>query len=426
MSSQTIYKSYKYRLYPDTDQAHTLAVWFGCVRFVKNKLISNFNTWSSEGPNRPMTEKILKDDPELAWLKEVPAVILQQARMDVDETKKQYFSKTRKKKIGRPKYKKRSGHQSMRFPASTTAIKSFEAIKDGFIKLPKMDTPIQIVVHQQFTGRPVNLTVSRTPSMEYYVSILVEEEVVLKPATHREVGIDLGLTDLIITSDGIKFQRVKHQLEKTNQLLKKAQKKLAKKEKGSKSYERARIRVARVYARITRIRNDYYHNISTWLVSNYDAIYVENLNVNGMLKNRRMARAIQDAAWSMLVSMIEYKSIWYGKTFHQIDRWYPSSKTCSCCGHKMDKLPLDIREWACPKCNTHHDRDINAAINIKNQGQLDCYEQLLDQFWSDGTADRELQIPMRLEKYASKTERSKTPVLVGIGTDEDTRLKIVY
>ena len=285
MSSQTIYKSYKFRLYPDADQTHTLAVWFGCVRFVKNKLISNFNSWSSEGPNRPMTEKILKDDPELPWLKEAPAVILQQARMDVDQTKK-----------------------------------------------------------------------------------------------------------------------------------------LAKKEKGSKSYERARIRVARLYARITRIRNDYYHNISTWLVSNYDAIYVENLNVNGMLKNHRMARAIQEAAWSTLVSMISYKSIWYGKTFHQIDRWYPSSKTCSCCGHKVDKLPLDIREWTCPNCGTHHDRDINAAINIKNQGQLDCYDQLL----SDGTADMGYNIPMRLGKYASKTERSKTPVLVGIGTDEDTRSLVVY
>ena len=426
MSSQTIYKSYKFRLYPDADQAHALAVWFGCVRFVKNKLISNFNSWSFDGPNRPMTEKILKDNPELPWLKEVPAVILQQARMDVDETKKQYFSKTRKTKICRPKYKKRSGHQSMRFPASTTAIKSFEAIKDGTIKLPKMNVPIQIVVHQEFTGRPVSFTVSRTPSMEYYVSILVEEEVALKPAAHREIGIDLGLTDLIITSDGIKFQRVSRQLEKANQLLKKAQKKLAKKEKGSKSYERARIRVARLYARITRIRNDYYHNISAWLVSNYDAIYVENLNINGMLKNHRMARVIQEAAWSTLVSMISYKSDWYGKTFHQIDRWYPSSKTCSCCGHKVDKLPLDIREWACPKCNTHHDRDINAAINIKNQGQLDCYEQLLDQFWSDGTADMGYNIPMRLGKYASKTERSRTPVLVGIGTDEDTRLKIVY
>ena len=369
-----------------------------------------------------MTEKILKDDPEYIFLNDVPAVILQQARMDVDQTKKQYFNKTRKTKIGRPKYKKRSGHQSMRFPASTTIIKSFEAIKDGAIKLPKMNVPIQIVVHQEFTGRPVSFTVSRTPSMEYYVSILVEEEVVLKPASHREVGIDLGLTDLIITSDGIKFQRVSRQLEKANQLLKKAQKKLAKKEKGSKAREKARIRVARLYARITRIRNDYYHNISTWLVSNYDAIYVENLNVNGMLKNHRMARVIQEAAWSTLVGMIGYKSNWYGKTFHQIDRWYPSSKMCSCCGHKVDKLPLDIREWTCPNCNAHHDRDINAAINIKNQGQLDCYDQLL----SDGTADMGYYIPMRLGKYASKTERSKTPVLVGIGTDEDTRSLVVY
>jgi putative transposase len=205
-------------------------------------------------------------------------------------------------------------------------------------------------------------------------------------------------------------------------LLKKAQKKLAKKEKGSKSREKARIRVAKLYARITRIRNDYYHNISKWLVENHDAVYLEDLNVNGMLKNRRMARAIQEAAWSTLVAMIIYKANHAGRTVHKIDRWYPSSKTCNCCGHKMKKLPLDIREWDCPNCGTHHDRDINAAINIKNQGQLDCYQQLL----SDGTADMGYNIPMRLEKYTVKTERPMAKAVVGVGTDEDARSLVEY
>ena len=276
--------------------------------------------------------------------------------------------------------------------------------------MPKLERPIKIVVHREFSGRPVSFTISKTPSNEYCVSILVEEDVETRPVVHREVGIDLGLTDLIITSSGIKFNRVKKQLEKANRLLKKAQKKLAKKQNGSKSREKARIRVAKLYARITRIRNDYYHNISKWLVENHDVVYLEDLNVNGMLRNRRMARAIQEGAWSTLVAMIIYKANHAGRTVHKIDRWYPSSRTCNCCGHKVDKLSLDIREWDCPNCGTHHDRDINAAINIKKQGQLDCYDQIL----SDGIADRELQIPMRLEKYASKTERSKTPVLVDI------------
>ena len=417
-----VYKSYKYRLYPTLEQIQYLSMCFGHVRLVWNKLVKNFNSWSATGPNRPMSEKTLKDDPQYSFLKDVPAVILQQKANDFDEAKRQHFSKTRKKKLGRPKFKKRGSHESIRFPASTTAIKSFGAIKDGFIKLPKLERPIKIVVHREFSGRPVSFTISKTPSNEYYVSILVEEDVETQPVVHREVGIDLGLTDLIITSSGIKFNRVKKQLEKANRLLKKTQKKLAKKQNGSKSREKARIGVAKLYARITRIRNDYYHNISKWLIENHDAIYLEDLNVNGMLKNRRMARAIQEAAWSTLVAMIIYKANWAGRTVHKIDRWYPSSKTCNCCGHKVDKLPLDIREWTCPNCGTHHDRDINAAINIRKHGQLDCYDQLL----SDGTADMGYNIPMRLEKYTVKTERPGAKALVGVGTDEDTRSLVEY
>lgn len=416
-----ILKAYKYRIYPNKEQQQFLEKNFGAVRFLWNKLTHAFNSYSKEGPNLVLQEKTLKDRPEYSWLNEVMSVALQQKRMDFDEAKKQYFSKTRKSKLGRMKFKKKgASRDQFRIPGTTaTKVNSFDDVKSGWIKLPKME-PMQIVAHRAFSGSVKNITVSKT-SNQYFVSILVEEDIDLKPMAAREVGIDLGLNALIITSDGYKFQRVSRQLEKTNQLLKKAQRKLARKVKGSSSYEKARIVVTKLYARITRIRNDYYHSISSWLVSNYDAIYLENLNVSGMLKNRKMARAIQEAAWSTLVGMIKYKSNWYGKTVHQVNRFFPSSKTCSDCGHKEEKMPLDIREWTCPSCGAEHDRDVNAAINIKNQGQIDCYEQKIP----DGIAGLVL-IPVRLEKFITKIERSIAKVIVDEGMDEDTRSSAQY
>lgn len=277
-------------------------------------------------------------------------------------------------------------------------------------------SPMKIVAHRAFIGDIKNLTVSKV-SNQYYISILVEVDIDLKPMSGKEIGVDLGLNDLIITNEGHKFQRVSKQLEKTNLLLKKAQRKLARSKIGSNNRNKLRLRVQKLYLKITRIRNDYYHSISSWLVSNYDAIYLENLNINGMLKNHRMARAIQEAAWSTLVDMIKYKCNFYGKTVHQINRFFPSSKTCSCCGHKADKMPLDIREWTCPSCGSEHDRDINAAMNIKNQGQIDCYEEIL----SVGITDLGPKIPARLEKFVTKIERSIAKAVVNKGTDEDTR-----
>lgn len=414
-------KAYKYRIYPDKDQIQFLEKNFGAVRFVWNKLVHAFNSYTKEGPNLIVSEKSLKDDPEYEWLNEVMSVALQQKRMDFDELKKQYFDKKRAVKVGRPKFKKKGvSRESFRIPGQTvTKVNSFEDIKDGFIKLPKMNS-MKIVQHRQFNGSVRSITVSKT-SKQYFVSILVEEDIALKPMSGREVGIDLGLNDLIITSDGHKFQRVSKQLTKATQLLKKAQRKLARKTKDSNSYSRHRTIVQRLYAKISRTRNDYYHNVSSWLVNNYDAIYLENLNVNGMLKNRKMTRAIQEAAWSTLIGMIKYKSEFYGKTVHQINRFFPSSKTCSSCGHKVEKMPLYVREWECPSCGEHHDRDINAAINIKNQGQLDCYEEILP----DGIAGM-VVIPTRLEKYINKIERSGPEGLVDVGTDEDTRSLVQY
>lgn len=411
-----ILKAYKYRIYPNKEQQQFLEKNFGAVRFIWNKLTHAFNSYSKEGPNLVITEKTLKDSTDYSWLNECLSVALQQKRMDFDEAKKQYFSKTRKTKTGRMKFKKKgSSRDSFRIPGSTaTKVNTFADIRDGSIKLPKME-PMKIIQHKAFNGEVKNITVSKT-SNQYFVSILVEEDIDLKPMAGKEIGIDLGLTDLIITSAGHKFQRVSTQLEKTNQLLKKAQRKLSRKTNGSNSYSRQRLMVQKLYARITRIRNDYYHNIQSWLVENYDSIYLEDLNVNGMLKNRKMSRAIQEAAWSTLVGMIKYKANWYGKTVHQINRFFPSSKTCSSCGHKVEKMPLDIREWTCPSCGEDHDRDINAAINIRNQGQVDCYEEILP----DGISGL-VEIPARLVKYIAKIERSSPSGLVDVGTDEDTR-----
>jgi putative transposase len=257
-----------------------------------------------------------------------------------------------------------------------------------------------------------SVTISKASSGKYFASILVEEDQKLLDMTGLEVGIDLGLKDLIILDDGTKF---KHPDEiqgivKAKRNLKKQQRKLARKTKGSKSYEVQRIEVAKAYERITNIRKDYYHNLSRWLVNSFDAIYLENLNVKGMMKNHCLARKIQDASWSTLVGMISYKAGWAGKTFHQIGRFVPSSKTCSCCGYKKQDLTLGDRFWDCPGCGSSLDRDVNAAQNIKNFGQLDCYGQVLPSVATTEEGREDAQsassIPMGLQKFADKIERS--------------------
>ena len=365
-------RSYKYRIYPTKSQANYLNQNFGAVRFVWNHMVSNFNSWSSDGPNRPMNEKILKDDLENPWLKDMISYGLQQKRMDFQETKKQYFNKGRKVKIGRPGFKKRGvSNDSFRIPGQTLKFNKCIDLHSGFIKLPKM-TPIKIVIDRPFAGNLKSVTVSKNKVGQYYVSVLVEEDVVLKKDTHHMIGIDLGLKDLLVASSGLKISNPRW-FRKSQAELKKAQKHLSRKTKGSKRYEKQRLKVAKIHLKIKNQRNYVYQVLSTWLVDNYDIICLEDLNVKGMVKNRRLAKSISDAAWSSFVSMLAYKCTWYGKTFHRIDRWYPSSKTCSCCGHKMDQMTLDIREWVCPSCEIIHDRDLNAAINILNKGLDDLY-----------------------------------------------------
>ena len=400
------FRSYKYRLYPTTQQESLLNQYVGAKRWMYNYLLSeqkrrhaaNEKHLSAFDCNNLIPE--LKKRPDTAWLKTVDSILLQNAAEDLATAYKNFFDSIKGKRKGLkaelPKYKRKGGRESYR----TRGVKvDFD---NNIVTVPKIKN-IKCVLHRTFDGTIKSATISKNPDGKYYISVLVEESIQLKPMTGREVGIDLGLKDLAILSTGVKFDHPEQMLAKAKRALKKEQRILSRKTKGSKNREKQRLKVARCYARVTRIRNEYYHLISRYLVDNFDAIYLENLNVSGMLKNRRLSRKIHESAWSTLKSMIIYKAGYAGKTVHEINRWFPSSKTCSNCDHKLQVLGLDVREWTCPSCCTNHDRDLNAAINILNQGQIDLYDSKQP---SRATMEVELKIPMALMKHAVQIERS--------------------
>ena len=365
-------RAYKYRAYPTKEQAEFLNQNFGCVRLLWNKLVSAFHSWSPTGPNPVVSEKSLKDNPEFAFMNDVISYALQQKRMDFDETKKQYFNKKRKVKLGKMKFKSKSSNRdSFRIPGQALGFSACVDFDASTIKIPKM-SPMKLVIDRKFTGTLKSATVSRNPSNQYFVSVLVEEEIELKRNTGRSIGIDLGLTHLVILSNGIKFENPRW-FRESQAKLKKAQQHLSRKTKGSSRRNRQRLKVARIHQKIVNQRNWFHHNLSSWLVNNFDVICTEDLSVKNMVRNHCLSKSISDAGWSSLVSMISYKSSWYGRTFHKIDRWEPTSKTCSCCGAKAEAMNLSVREWACSSCGTYHDRDINAAVNILNTGLKDLY-----------------------------------------------------
>lgn len=415
-------KAFKYRIYPNLVQCQVLAQFFGAKRWVynhylaeqkrrfenKEKHLSNFDI------NKLITQK--KKELDTSWLRDIDDWCLKHASEDLSVAYQCFFDsikgKRRGKKMEPPRFKKRSNQQSYR----TRGLK----ISEEGLKLPKIKSHININLHRPIQGTIKSATISKTPSGKYFVSILCESDVELLPMSGKEVGIDMGLKDLAILSNGVKFQHPEQQLAKTKQLLKQQQRKLSRKEKGSKNYESTRVQVAKKYERITNIRNNYYHNISNYLVSNYDAIYVEDLNIAGMMKNRCLSRKIQESAWSTLSSLIEYKCSWYGKTYYRINQWTPSSKTCSSCGRKLDSLGLGVRNWTCLHCGAEHDRDINSAMNIKNTGQRDLYNKTI----SDAMAEMGA-IPLALQKMTGKIERSGVSIPVGHGSGQAVRSLVV-
>jgi putative transposase len=365
-----ILKAYKYRVYPNKDQVEFLHQNFGAVRFVWNQLVANFNSWSKDGPNQPMSEKILKDKEEFDWLNETISYALQQKRIDFDETKKQYFNSKRKTKLGRMKFKKKGvAHDSFRIPGQALKFNKCIDFETRRIKLPKMSS-MKIVIDRKFSGKLKSVTLSKNKTNQYFVSVLVEEQKPEPlPNTYRAVGIDLGLNDLAVLSNGIKITNPRWFVESQDKLAI-AQRHLSRKQKGSNLYNRQRLKVARIHQKISNQRNWFHHNLSSWLVNNYDYIYMEDLAVEEM-KQSRLAKSVSDVSWYSLTSMIKYKSSWYSKDFAKVDRYFASSQICSSCGHQDGKKSLSIRGWVCPVCGEIHDRDINAAKNIEKEASSD-------------------------------------------------------
>lgn len=362
-----MYKSYKYRLYPNKEQEILIQKTFGCCRFVYNQTLAyRINLYKNEKKSMSKFDcnnyknQILKK--EYNWLKEVDKFALENAISNMDSAYQMFF----KKNFGFPKFKSKHNHKK----SYTTTIcnNNIEiSFEENKIKLPKLKW-VKAKIHRSFSGKIKSATVSQTPSGKYYVSILIETEHIPLKHTDSVIGIDLGIKDLIITSNGDKFDNI-HTTKKYEKKLAKEQRKLAHKEKGSKNKEKQRIKVARIHEKIHNTRIDYLHKASHKLIIENQVIVSEDLAVSNMVKNHNLAKSISDCSWYELTRQLQYKSEWNNRQYIKIGRFIPSSQTCHVCGYiNKGTKNLSVREWKCPNCHAVHDRDINAAINILKEG----------------------------------------------------------
>lgn len=358
-------RAYRYRFYPTPEQEQLLRRTMGCTRLVYNRaLAARTEAWyeRQERVGYSQTSKMLtqwKKEDGLEFLKEVSSVPLQQGLRHLQTAFSNFFA-------GRAKYpnfkKKRNG-------GSAEFTKSAFSLREGQVYLAKCSEALPIRWSRQLPkgADPSTITVKLTPADRWFVSLLVDVDVEPLPESPNQVGLDLGITSLATLSTGEKVANPKGFKAKYRKL-RKAQKALSRKQKGSSNRYKARLRVARVHAEIADARKDMLHKLTTRLVRENQTIAIEDLAVKNMLRNHSLAQAISDASWGELVRQLTYKCEWYGRQLVKIDRWFPSSKRCGNCGHVVDNLPLNIREWQCPKCEAKHDRDINASANILAAG----------------------------------------------------------
>jgi putative transposase len=359
-------RAYRYRFYPTPEQASVLARTFGSARFVYNWALRLRTDAYSQRQERlgyheaSAALTTLKQQPETVWLNEVSSVPLQQALRHLDKAFRNFFE-------GRAKYPtfhKKHGRQAATYVSSAFRWDA----ETRALTLAKMDAPLDIHWSQPFPGTPTTITIAKDTAERYFVSFLVAEEITVLPVVNAMVGVDVGLKDVAVLSTGEKLANPRHLLRSERRLAH-AQRNLARKHKGSKNREKARIKVAREHARVADQRRDGLHKLTTRLIRENQTVCVESLAVKNLVRNRTLAKAISDAGWGELVRQLEYKAAWYGRTLVKIDRWYPSSKRCHACGHVLGALPLDARLWTCPECGVRHDRDINAAKNMLAVGR---------------------------------------------------------
>ncbi|CAI3329004.1 IS200/IS605 family element transposase accessory protein TnpB [Enterococcus cecorum] len=369
-------KAYKFRIYPTEEQEIFFAKTFGCVRKVYNLMLNDRKKAYEEVKNDPSKKMTFptpaKYKKEFPFLKEVDSLALANAQLNLDKAYKNFF---RDKSVGFPRFKsKKNPVQSY---TTNNQNGTVALIDSKFIKVPKLKSLVRIKLHRQPKGMIKSATISRHASGKYYISLLCKEEISELPKTNSAIGIDLGITDFAILSDGQKIDNNKF-TSKMEKKLKREQRKLSRrallaKKKGiplseAKNYQKQKRKVARLHEKVMNQRTDFLNKLSTEIIKNHDIICIEDLNVKGMLRNHKLARSISDVSWSSFVAKLQYKVDWYGREIVKVDTWFPSSQICSECGHKDGKKSLDIREWTCPICHTHHDRDINASINILIEG----------------------------------------------------------
>lgn len=356
-------RAYRYRFYPDVAQVAILSRTFGCARYVWNwALRLRMDTWMKERrkinyKELSATSTRLKHQTETAFLNEVSSVVLQQSLRHLERAYQNFFAHHARY----PRFKSKRSRQSATYTGSAFSW------RNGQLTLAKLPGVLNIRWSRLFVGTPTTVTVSRDAANRYFVSFLVDESIETLFVSQQNIGIDLGLLDVVVTSSGSKFGNC-HFFQKDEERLAKAQRRHSKKKKGSKNRQKARIKVARIYARISDRRTDFLHKLSTRLIRENQTICAESLAVKNMVQNHRLAKAISDVGWSDFTDQLEYKARWYGRTFVRVDRFYPSSKRCSNCGHTVDLLPLYVRSWGCPECQVVHDRDVNAAKNILAAG----------------------------------------------------------
>jgi len=366
---------YSYRVYPNNTQREELARAFGCARVVFNDGLAARQKARGSGEKYPSDRELsrqvitlAKITPERAWLSEVSAVVLQQALADLNAAYRNFFAsltgKRKGRKIAPPRFRSRKdSRQAIRF----TKNSKFKILPNGRLRLPKIgDVPVRW--SRQLPSEPSSVTLIRDAAGRHFASFVVQTTDEPIPPVKAEVGIDLGLTHFAVLSDGTKITAPKF-LRRAARKLRWLQQALARKTKGSNRRRKAVLKVARAHARVADTRRDWQHKLSTQIIRDNQAVYVEDLCVTGLARTR-LAKSVHDAGWASFTTMLEYKAARYGRTFARVDRWFPSTRMCCDCGRVNDKMTLDVRAWDCP-CGSRHDRDLNAAKNIKAAGRAD-------------------------------------------------------